>query len=231
MSDAFLRSDVLIPNASGILKDKCVGIVGLGGVGGAVAEALARTGVGRFVLIDNDIVEQSNINRQIVALNSTVGQYKTTVLKSRILDINPTAQVTTYEVFYKDGIDMLLAVDYIVDCIDTVTSKLMLIKNAKANGIPIISSMGTGNKMDITALKVGDIKDTTVCPLAKVIRKGAKDMEIGDLKVVWSVEKPTTDIVSTDNGRHSPASAMFVPFAAGLMLAQEVIKDIIKLGE
>ncbi len=231
MTDSFIRSDVLLPNASAILKDKCIAIVGLGGVGCAAVEALARTGVGQFVLIDNDVVESSNINRQLAALTSTIGQYKTKVLKDRILDINKDAKVLTYEVFYKDGTELFSGVDYIIDCIDTVTSKLLLIKNATIANIPIISSMGTGNKMDITALRVGDIKDTTVCPLAKVVRKGIKNMGISSLKVVWSVEKPTADVVSSENGRHSPASAMFVPMAAGLMLAQQVIKDIIKLGE
>ncbi len=229
MTEAFCRSDVLYKAASTILKDKTVAVVGLGGVGGGVVEALARMGVGHFILIDNDVVERSNINRQIVALNSTVGQYKTKVLEARVQDVNQDATVVTHEVFYTDGVDLIKDADYVVDCIDTVKSKVALISSAISSGIPIISSMGTGNKKDVTMLKVGDVKDTSVCPLAKAVRKALKDVGITEgVKVVWSTEKGTSDVVSADNGRHAPASAMFVPFTAGLMLAQQVVLDLTK---
>ncbi len=228
MQECFSRSDVLYANASTILAAKTVAVVGLGGVGGSAVEALARMGVGRFVLVDNDVVESTNVNRQIVALTSTIGQYKTQALKARVLDINPSAVVTTHEVFYTEGAELFSGVDYIVDCIDTVTSKVALIKAALSAGIPIISSMGTGNKKDVLALKVGDISKTTVCPLARAVRRALRQEGIEHVKVVWSTEEGSSDVVSTERGRHAPASAPFVPMAAGLLLAQAAIQDLIK---
>ncbi len=228
MTEAFSRSDVLYDKASDKLATKTVAVVGLGGVGGSAVEALSRMGVGKLILIDNDVVELTNVNRQLVALHSTIGQYKTQVLKDRILDVNPQASVITHEVFYTDGIELFSEADYVIDCIDTVTSKVNLIKSCIDAGIDVISSMGTGNKKDVTALKVGDVKDTTVCPLARTMRRLLRDKGIEHVKVVWSTEKGTTDVVSTDNGKHAPASALFVPMTAGLMLAQQAIIDLIK---
>ncbi len=225
----FARSDVLYKSASQILKDKTVLIVGLGGVGGICVEALARTGVGNFVLVDADTVEESNINRQLIATMDTIGQRKIDAMKDRILSINPNASVTTYNLFFRDETEIFENVDYVVDAIDTVSSKVGLIKIALDRKIPIISSMGTGNKIDPTMLKVADISKTTVCPLAKACRKALKEQGIlSGVKVVFSTEQPRTEVVSSNNGRHSPASAMFVPSAAGLLIAKTVIEDLIK---
>ena len=204
-----------------ILKQSSVAVFGVGGVGSFCAEALARAGVGQLTLVDSDTVNVSNINRQLYALNSTVGRFKVDVAKERIEDINPDTNVTVHKIFYdKDNLLDLSGFSYIVDAIDTVTSKILLIKNCKNQNIPIISSMGTGNKLDPTKFQVADIKKTSICPLARVMRRELKVRGITSLKTVFSTELPAT------NSR-TPASISFVPGVAGLIIAGEVIKDLI----
>ena len=218
------------------LKKSTVAVFGIGGVGGYVAEALARSGVGRLELVDHDTVSVTNINRQIVALRSTVGKYKVDVMKERVLDINPEIEVIGHKCFYlpetAEQFDFT-KYDYVVDCIDTVTGKLQLIEAAKMAGVPVISSMGAGNKLDPTAFEVADISKTSVCPLAKVMRRELKKRNIKNVKVVYSKEEPVEAKVSLneeemqDTARRSiPASCALVPSVAGLILAGEVIKDL-----
>ena len=229
------------------LKNAHVCVVGLVGVGSWAAEALARTAVGRITLVDNDTVAPSNCNRQLVALHSTIGQPKAAVMAARLRDINPDIKVTEYPIFYMpenaDQID-LSGFDCIVDAIDTVTAKLHLIQTAKALGVPIISSMGAGNKFDPTAFQVADIYKTSVCPLAKVMRRELKKRGIKKLKVVYSQEKPTRPIedmsiscrshcICPPDAAHKcterrdiPGSTAFVPSVVGLIIAGEVIKDL-----
>ncbi len=207
------------------IKNSKVAIFGIGGVGSFSAEAIARCGVGEIMLVDSDRVSESNINRQLVALHSTIGKYKVDVMKDRILDINPTCRVIAEKMFYdKDSALNLEGCDYIIDAIDTVTSKLVLIEKAKRHGIPIISSMGTGNKLNPELFEITDIYKTTVCPLARVMRRELKARGIDNLKVLYSKEEPKN--MSSD--KRTPASISFVPSVAGLMIAGEVIKDIIK---
>ena len=210
-----------------LLQGKCVAVFGLGGVGSYTVEALARAGVGKIVVCDGDVVDVTNINRQLYALNSTVGQSKTSVCKSRVLDINPNAQVVEYNKFFTKetvGDFDLEDVDYIVDCIDMVSSKILLVEMAKSAYKPIIACLGTGNKLDPTAFKVADIYKTKMCPLAKVLRKELKDRGIKDLTVVYSEEEPKTPF---GEDKRTPASISFVPSVAGLILASKVIKDLI----
>lgn len=220
------------------LKNATVAVFGIGGVGGYAVEALARTGVGKLELIDHDTVSVSNINRQIIALHSTVGKYKVDVMKERILDINPDIQVVVHKCFYlpetAEQFDFS-KYDYVVDCIDTVTGKLQLIEAAKEAGVPVICSMGAGNKLDPTAFEVADISKTSVCPLAKVMRRELKKRNIKNVKVVYSkeetVEAQTTltkedSPESTGRKKSIPGSCAFVPSVAGLILAGEVIKDL-----
>lgn len=206
-----------------------VAIFGVGGVGGHAAEALARSGVGTLVLFDKDTVSESNINRQIIATSSTVGRQKTDVMAERIRDINPEAKVVCHNVFYSsenaDAYD-LSQFDYVIDAIDTVKSKLLLIERATKLGVPIISSMGAGNKLDPTRFEVSDIKKTSVCPLAKVIRTELRKRGIEHLKVVYSKEEPKKCVVTDGSVRHAPGSIAFVPSVVGLIIAGEVIKDI-----
>ena len=206
-----------------------VAIFGVGGVGGYVAEALCRSGVGSIDLIDADTVSESNINRQIIALTSTVGRAKVDVMRERMLDINPDVSVKTHEIFYSEEcsekID-LSEYDYVVDAIDTVKSKLHLIERAKACGVKIISSMGAGNKLDPTAFEVSDIYKTSVCPLARVMRTELRKRGIKDLKVVYSKEEPYRAVAEGEGTRHAPGSVAFVPSVVGLIIAGEVIKDI-----
>lgn len=199
-----------------------VAVFGVGGVGGYVVEALARSGVGAIDLIDGDKVASSNINRQIYALQSTVGRDKVEVAEERIKDINPDCNVTARKLFYLPDTEFDFSVyDYIVDAIDTVTGKLAIIENAKKAGVPVISCMGAGNKKDATAFEVSDIYKTSVCPLARVMRRELKKRGIENLKVVYSREEPA-------KSESVPASCAFVPSVAGLIIAGEVIKDIIK---
>ena len=240
------RTEILL-GTEGInkLADATVAIFGIGGVGGHAAEALARSGVGNLELIDHDTVSLSNLNRQIVALHSTIGKYKVDVMRDRILDINPQANVVGHKCFYLPetaGQFDFSKYDYVVDCIDTVTGKLQLIEAAKAAGVPVISSMGAGNKLNPAAFQVADISGTSVCPLAKVMRRELKKRNIKNVKVVYSREEPveakkTQDAVKkteqqgddeTNTGRRKsvPGSIAFVPSVAGLILAGEVIKDL-----
>lgn len=220
------------------LKDSTVAVFGIGGVGGYVVEALARSGVGHLELVDHDTVSVSNINRQIVALRSTVGKYKVDVMKERVLDINPQADVVGHKCFYLPETAKqfdFTKYDYVVDCIDTVTGKLQLIEAAKTAGVSVISSMGAGNKLDPTAFEVSDISKTSVCPLAKVMRRELKKRNIKNVKVVYSKEEPVEAKISLKEGetgesarRSIPASCAFVPSVAGLILAGEVIKDLVR---
>lgn len=208
-----------------------VAVFGIGGVGGYVVEALARCGVGALDLIDSDEVAPSNINRQIIALHSTVGQKKVEVMARRVADINPRAVVRVHPIFYlpetADQFDFT-EYDYVVDAIDTVAGKLELVKRAKSAGVPIICSMGAGNKTDPTAFEVADIYATSVCPLAKVMRGLCRREGIKALKVVYSKEPPLTPAIPAEreNGRTPPASAIFAPAAAGLAIAREVVRDL-----
>ena len=218
------------------LKNARVAVFGLGGVGGYVVEALARSGIGALDLIDHDSISLTNINRQLLATHSTVGQSKAQAAANRVLDIDPSIRVTVYETFYlpetADQFDFT-QYSYVVDAIDTVTGKLMLAKAAQEAGTPIISSMGTGNKLDPTAFRVADISQTQGCPLARIMRKECRKRGIAKLKVVYSEEEPipSRSEESTEElpeGRRSlPGSVAFVPSVAGLILASEVIKDLI----
>lgn len=204
------------------LRASHVAVFGVGGVGGFCVEALARAGIGKITLIDADRVAVSNINRQIIATNATVGQYKTEAMKARIADVNPECEVITYEEFYSEENPIPLdGLDYIADCIDSVRSKLYLITEAKGKDIPIISSMGAGNKLDPTRFTVADISKTHTDPLAKVIRTELRKKGINHLKVVFSDEMPINP------GRErTPGSISFVPSVVGLIMAGEIIKDI-----
>lgn len=204
------------------LRSAHVAVFGVGGVGGFCVEALARAGIGKITLIDADRVAVSNINRQIIATSATVGQYKTEAMKTRIADINPGCEVITYEEFYSEENPIPLdGIDYVADCIDSVRSKLYLITEAKAAGIPIISSMGAGNKLDPTRFTVSDISKTHTDPLAKVIRTELRKKGINHLKVVFSDEMPINP-----SGERTPGSISFVPSVVGLIMAGEIIKDI-----
>lgn len=235
MNDTFSRTALLLgENAIKKLNAARVAIFGIGGVGSYVAEALARSGVGNFTLIDGDVVSKSNINRQIIALNSTIGKSKSEVMKERIYDINPNAKVCAINEFYgPDNADLIdfSEFSYIVDAVDTVTSKLLIIEKAKKAGVPIISSMGAGNKLDATKFTVCDIYKTSVCPLARVMRRELKSRGIDSLKVVYSPEKPidvSYDESFADIRKKPPGSLAFVPSVCGLIIAGEVIKDLIK---
>ena len=225
-----IRSEMLLGSESmEKLKNSSVIVFGVGGVGGYVAEALARMGVGRIALVDNDKVSVSNINRQIIALHSTVGQYKTEVMKNRILDINPNAVVETYNMFYlpenADSID-LKNYDYIADAIDTVSAKIELAVRANNLGLPIISAMGTGNKLDPTKLEVTDIHKTSGCPLARVVRKEMRDRGVKKLKVVYSKEEPVKPKFTAEKAS-TPGSVAYVPSVAGLMMSGEIVRGLI----
>ena len=232
MNELYKRTSMLIGEEKvNILKQKTVALFGVGGVGGYVAEALARAGIGHILLIDKDEVSDSNRNRQIIALTSTIGRPKVEVMKERILDINPEARITAKQCFFlpetADEFDFS-DYDYVVDAVDTVTAKLLIIEKSKAAGVPVISSMGTGNKLDATAFRVADIYKTSVCPLARVMRRELKKRKIDSLKVVYSEEEPALNSGETENGKPVPASICFVPSVAGLIIAGEVIKDLIK---
>lgn len=219
-----------------------VAVFGIGGVGGYTAEALARSGIGEIDLIDSDTVSLTNLNRQIIALRSTIGKYKVDVMKERILDINPDIKVHAHKCFYlpetKDEFDFR-QYDYVVDAVDTVTAKLQIVEEAYAAGVPVISSMGAGNKLDPTAFQVTDIYKTSVCPLAKVMRRELKKRGIKKLKVVYSQEPPVMPSQETLSSyseeqsetapkkRSVPGSVAFVPSVAGLILAGEVLKELI----
>lgn len=229
MESEFSREELLIGKQNvNKLHLKKVAIFGVGGVGSFVVEGLARAGIGNFILIDNDIVDITNLNRQLHALHSTIGKYKVDLMKERILDINPRARVEVYREFYESNEKNKIldsSVNYIVDAIDSVKSKINLAKDAQELNIPIISSMGTGNKLDPTKFEISDISKTSVCPLARVMRKELKKIGIKKYKVLYSREDP----IKSDE--KNPGSISFVPSVAGLIISGEVIKDIIKMGE
>lgn len=235
MKEQFSRTEMLLgPEAMKRLQKAHVAVFGLGGVGGYTVEALARGGIGALTLVDNDTISVSNLNRQILATHSTVGLKKTEAARRRVLDINPDCIVRVYDVFYTpetaDRFDFR-EYDYIVDAIDTVMGKLQLVERANAAGTPIISCMGTGNKLDASAFQVADISKTSMCPLARVMRKELGKRGIKHLKVVYSQEevispKGWEEEAAELGKRQIPGSVSFVPGAAGLILAGEVLKDI-----
>ena len=237
MKEQFLRTAMLLGSESVARLEKArVAVFGIGGVGGYTVEALSRSGIGNIDVIDNDTVSISNINRQILATHSTVGMPKVDAAKQRILDINPDCNIRTHQLFYTpETADMFdfAEYDYIVDCIDTVTGKLALVERAMAVGTPIICCMGTGNKLDASAFQVADISKTSMCPLARIMRKELGKRGIKHLKVVYSQEEALTptgweEEAAALGKRQIPGSVAFVPGAAGLILAGEVIKDLVQ---
>ena len=223
MEEQFSRTIGLLGEEAVRYLQNChVAVFGVGGVGGFAAEALVRTGIGKIDIIDKDTVCESNLNRQIIALHSTIGRDKVDVMKERMLDINPNVVVNAHKCFFLPETRSLFdfsQYDYIVDAVDTVTAKLELVMAAEEVGVPIISSMGAGNKLDPTAFEVADIYKTSVCPVARVMRRELKKRNVKHLKVVYSKEEPVVR-------RETPASAAFVPSVAGLIIAGEVIKDL-----
>ena len=247
MNDQFQRTRMLIgqENLDKLAAAKVL-VFGVGGVGGYVCEALCRAGVGRIDIVDRDIVDVTNINRQIIATHDTVGKPKVEVCRQRMLSINPDIQVSARQCFYlpdrADEFDFA-AYDYIVDAVDNVTAKIDIICNAKAAGTPVISSMGTANKLDPTMFKIADIEKTKVCPLAKVVRKELRKRGVSGVKVLYSEEEPKKPLYNPTESEKSddpcisspkqkkaaPASISFVPPAAGLIIAGQVISDILKM--
>ncbi len=243
MLNQFSRSELLI-GAEGLKKlaESRIAVFGVGGVGGYVCEALARTGVGAIDIVDSDKVAFTNINRQIIAAHSTVGRYKVDVMKERMTDINPDIDVRVYKCFFlPDNADKFPfgEYDYVVDAVDTVAAKVALVLKATEAGVPVISSMGAGNKLNPCGFKVADIYDTRICPLAKVMRKELKKNGVKSLKVVYSEEMPLVPVVDKDKEhetkgtakRLAPGSIAFVPSVVGLIISGEVVKDIILKGE
>lgn len=214
------------------LSEKTVAVFGLGGVGSFVCEALARGGIGHLILIDNDTVDESNINRQLVALHSTLGKKKTEVAKARVLDINPDAKVETYEMFYMpdtaDEIDLSVC-DFVVDAIDTVTAKLELAVRCDRLGVPCISCMGTGNRFDATKFCVTDINKTDTCRLARVMRRELRKRGVKKLKVVYSKAEPKPPTPDPSKRKQTPGSISFVPPVAGMICAGEVIRALLEI--
>lgn len=232
MDSRFIRTELLLgKEGMEILKKSKVAIFGIGGVGSFTAEALVRCGLGNIVIIDYDIIDITNINRQIHATSKTVGLPKVEVMKNRLLDINPELDVIAIkDIYNNDTKERLLSkdYDYVIDAIDMISAKISLIENCKRSNIPIVSSMGAGNKLDPTMLQVGDIYSTHTCPLAKVMRSELRKRNIKELKVVWSAEKPIKINLEKKGTRKAvPGSVSFVPSVAGLILAAEVIKDLV----
>lgn len=229
MPEQFSRTELLLgQEAMDRLRQSRVAVFGIGGVGGHVVEALARAGIGYLDLIDHDKVSMSNINRQIIATFDTVGMDKVDVMKERILSINPDARVETHRCFYlPENADMFdfRQYSYVVDAIDTVTAKIELVLRAKEAGVPVISCMGTGNKLNPMQLEIADIYQTSVCPLAKVMRRELRKRNVEKLKVLYSKEEPIKNYLSMQ-GRAVPGSVSFVPSAAGLIIASEVVKEL-----
>ena len=236
MLNQFSRTELLLgKDAIEKLQSSKVAIFGIGGVGSYVVEGLARVGIGNFILIDKDEIDITNINRQIIATHKTIGKPKVEIAKQRILEINPNANVEIHQEFFMPETEGILdkTIDYIVDAVDTVTAKIELVVRANKLNIPIISSMGTGNKLDPTMLEVTDIYKTSVCPLAKVMRKELKSRNIKKLKVVYSKEEPIRsqiqtkqEIIKDINRKQTPGSVSFVPSVAGLIIAGEIVKDL-----
>jgi len=232
MKNIFNRTELLIGSENlNKLKNSHVAIFGVGGVGGYALEGLVRSGIGKIDVFDNDSISVTNINRQILATTNTVSRKKTEVAKERAKSINKEIEINTFDVFYSaENSDMfdLTKYDYIIDAIDTVSSKIELIINAKNNNIPIISSMGTGNKLEASLLEVADIYKTSVCPLARVMRYELKKRGVKELKCVYSKEQPIKPTIQNEEfGRHVPASIAFVPACAGLIISGEVVKALI----
>lgn len=240
MQDQFSRTKLLI-NSEGIekLKKSKVAIFGIGGVGSYVVEGLVRCGIGSFKLIDNDKVDITNLNRQLMATHKTIGRFKVDVMKERILEINPEAKVEIYkEFFMKNSNTNIISndLDYVFDCIDTITAKIEIVSQCKNLNIPVISAMGTGNKLDPSKFEITDIYKTSICPLAKIMRKELKRRNIDSLKVIYSKEEPIKTQSNTieieeniQTRKKTPGSISFVPSVAGLMIAGEAIKDLIKI--
>lgn len=235
MINEFSRTELLLGSEAIVrLKQARVAVFGVGGVGGYVVEALARSGIGQLDLIDMDTVSLSNINRQIIATHSSVGKDKVDVMKERVLDINPNCHVITHKCFFlPENADSFpfSEYDYVVDAVDTVSAKIALVEKCQEYNVPIMASMGAGNKLDPTQFEIADIYKTSVCPLAKVMRRELKKRRIKHLKVVYSKElpiKPSESEEVMDNGKVIPGSVAFVPSVAGLIIAGEVIKDLIK---
>lgn len=246
MQEQFQRTELLLgKNAIKRLQQMRVAVFGLGGVGGYAAEALVRSGVGAVELIDKDVISITNLNRQIIALHSTLNRPKTEVMRERLLDINPKLDIKVRQCFFlPENADEFnfTTYDYVVDAVDTVTAKIALVLKAKEAGVPIISSMGAGNKLDPSAFMVSDLYETSVCPLAKVMRRELKKRGIAALKVVYSREVPKRKEIESDLEldldqkektfkKSIPASSAFVPPAAGLLIASEVIKDLCQIEE
>lgn len=233
MEQWYGRTEMLLGEAAlGKLRASHVAVFGIGGVGGFAVEALARAGIGRLTLVDRDVVSPSNRNRQIMATVKTVGRLKTEVMKERVLEINPEAVVVTHHCFVMPGEEMkrfdFPQYSYIIDAVDTVTAKLELVIQAGRHGVPIISCMGTGNKLDPSRLEVADIYRTSVCPLAKVMRRELRARGVGSLDTVYSREEPLQPRrLVREGGKNIPGSVSFVPGAAGLLLASVVIKNLI----
>ena len=235
----FARTELLLGKTNiDKLKNSTVIVFGIGGVGSYVVEALTRVGVGKIVIVDKDDISISNINRQLPATQQTIGLSKVKIMKERMLSINPEITVVAKQEFYLPGrADEFLNddLDYIVDAVDNVTAKLDLICCAKEKNIPIISSMGTGNKLDPTRLEIADIKKTSVCPLAKVMRKELRKRNVDSVKVVYSKEEPVVPMTVDEEGKtirsSVPGSISFVPSVAGLIIASEVVKDLLKLPQ
>ena len=237
MKEQFERTRILLGDAAiERLEQSAVAVFGVGGVGGFAVEALARAGIGRLLLVDGDVVSETNLNRQIIALRSTIGLPKVEVMAARIAEINPDCVVDARQLFYlpdtADEIE-LSGYDYVADCVDTVTAKLEIISRAKAAGVPVISAMGAGNKLDPTQFTVADISETAVCPLARVMRRELKKRGISDVRVVYSREEARRSETPSDASafrRSSPGSISFVPSAAGLILAGEIIRTLAGAG-
>ena len=238
MLNQFSRTELLLgKEAMKILSRAHVAVFGVGGVGGYVIEALVRSGISHIDIIDNDTVSLTNINRQIIASHSTIGKAKVDVMKERIMDINPDAKVKAFKCFYLPETRNLFdfsEYDYVIDAVDTVTAKIQLILQAKEAGVPVISSMGAGNKLNPMSFEVADISQTSVCPLARVMRQECKKRGIKDVKVVYSKEKPVESKLTEEEKKSAeqkgngvaPGSCAFVPSVAGLIIASEVIKDL-----
>ena len=232
MDKKFSRLEALIGKENlDKLKSKKVIVFGVGGVGGFVIESLVRSGLEDITIVDNDIVDESNINRQIIATSDSLGKSKVEIMKERAISINPNAQIIAIQKFYLPENEMefdLSKYDYVIDCVDTVSAKLSIICRSKEANVPVISALGAGNKLDPTKLKVSDISKTEYDPLAKVIRRELRKRNIKDVKVVYSSESPISIVVDENKyGRHSPASAIFVPATMGILIAKTVIDDLI----
>lgn len=235
METQFSRTELLLgAGSTQILNKAAVAVFGLGGVGGYVVEALARAGVGRLDLVDNDVISESNLNRQIFALHSTLGMKKTEAAAARVRDINPACDVRVYNTFYLPETRSLFDFSRyacVVDAVDTVTAKLDIICACKEAGVPVISAMGAGNKLDASAFEAADIFSTSVCPLAKVMRAELKKRGVGSLKVVYSRETPVSPLPSVSppaSRRSVPGSVPFVPPVAGMIIAGEVVKELLR---